>query len=129
MSNQFKGVAHIVSAEEVKSDKFKARRLVLKDDSNPQYPNYVEFQFANKNCDKLNGVNVGDEVTVDYNLRGREWTSPQGEVKYFNTLDGWKVTVDNKYTPSSAPAPTTNDAEPGSLLNQPILDENGDPLF
>ena len=98
MSNQFKGQAHIVGAEIVKSDKFKVRQLVVKDDSNQQYPNYVEFQFSNKNCDKLNGINVGDEITVDYNLRGREWTSPQGEVKYFNTLDGWKVEVDTKAT-------------------------------
>ena len=114
MSNQFKGVAHIVGAEEVKSDKFKSRKLVVKDDSNPQYPNFVEFQFANKNCEKLNGINIGDEVTVDYNLRGREWTSPQGEVKYFNTLDGWKVTVDKQgsYTPSSTPSQVTNDVTP-----------------
>ena len=114
MSNQFKGVAHIVGAEEVKSDKFKSRKLVVKDDSNPQYPNFVEFQFSNKNCDKLNGINIGDEVTVDYNLRGREWTSPQGEVKYFNTLDGWKVTVDKQgsYTPSSTPSQVTNDVTP-----------------
>lgn len=96
MSNQFKGVAHIVGDEIVKSDKFKVRTLVVKDDSNPQYPNFVEFQFSNKNCEKLNGINIGDEVTVDYNLRGREWTSPTGEIKYFNTLDGWKVTVDGK---------------------------------
>ena len=114
MSNQFKGVAHIVGAEEVKSDKFKSRKLVVKDDSNPQYPNFVEFQFANKNCEKLNGINIGDEVTVDYNLRGREWTSPTGEVKYFNTLDGWKVTVDKKgsYTPNSTPAQVKNDVTP-----------------
>jgi len=121
MSNQFKGVAHIVGAEEVKSDKFKSRKLVVKDDSNPQYPNFVEFQFANKNCDKLNGINIGDEVTVDYNLRGREWTSPQGEVKYFNTLDGWKVTVDkkaNNHPQQSASTQTTNDN--GGLSNDDL---------
>jgi len=109
MSDQFKGVAHIVGAEEVKSDKFKARRLVVKDDSNPQYPNLVEFQFANKYCDKLNEINVGDEITVDYNLRGREWTSPQGEIKYFNTLDGWKVTVHSKASQIQTP-PAVNNA-------------------
>ncbi len=131
MSNQFKGVAHLISAEEVKSDKFKSRRLVVKDDSNAQYPNFVEFQFVNKNCEKLNSVNIGDEVTVHYNLRGREWTSPQGEIKYFNTLDGWRVDVDKKgsYTPSSTPPQTTNDAEPGQHLNGPALDDNGEPLF
>ena len=114
MSNQFKGVAHIVGAEIVKSDKFKVRQLVVKDDSNPQYPNLVEFQFSNKNCDKLNGVNVGDEITVDYNLRGREWTSPQGEVKYFNTLDGWKVEVHTKSS-ATQQANVPNPNEPDDL--------------
>jgi hypothetical protein len=120
MSNQFKGQAHIVGAEIVKSDKFKVRQLVVKDDSNPQYPNYVEFQFSNKNCDKLNGINPGDEITVDYNLRGREWTSPTGEVKYFNTLDGWKVEVHSRYTPSSAPAPVQQFVNPNEPQDLPF---------
>lgn len=91
MSNTFKGKAHLITAEVVKSDKFKFRTLVVNDDSNSQFPNFVEFQFSNKNIDKLNGTNIGDEVEVHYNLRGREWKSPQGEVKYFTTLDGWKI--------------------------------------
>jgi hypothetical protein len=121
MSNQFKGTAHIVGAEVVKSEKFKVRQLVVKDDSNTQYPNFVEFQFSNKNCDKLNGINVGDEITVDYNLRGREWTSPQGEVKYFNTLDGWKVTVDAKGNVTNDPI--DNYAKPN---NTPNISTNND---
>jgi hypothetical protein len=122
MSNQFKGQAHIVGAEVVKSDKFKVRQLVVKDDSNPQYPNYVEFQFSNKNCDKLNGINVGDEITVDYNLRGREWTNPQGEVKYFNSLDGWRVTVESKADyPNNGQVPnqTSNNGPNIAASNEP----------
>ena len=30
-------------------------------------------------------------MEVSFNLRGREWTSPQGEVKYFNSLDAWRI--------------------------------------
>jgi hypothetical protein len=43
------------------------------------------------NCKSPNKWKVGDEVEVGINLRGREWTSPQGEVKYFNTIQGWKI--------------------------------------
>jgi hypothetical protein len=42
-------------------------------------------------CDSINSFGVGQEVTVSFNLRGREWTSPQGEVKHFNTLEAWRI--------------------------------------
>ena len=101
MSNTFKGVAHVIGAPETKSDKFSFRKFIVKDDSNPQYPNVVEFQFANKSMDKLNDINPGDEVEVHYNLRGREWTNQQGEVKYFVSLDGWRVDVLKKAAASN----------------------------
>ena len=33
----------------------------------------------------------GDKVKISVNHRGREWTSPTGEVKYFNSIIGWKI--------------------------------------
>jgi hypothetical protein len=42
-------------------------------------------------CESLDGLNVGDEVRIEFSLRGREWTSPQGQVKYFNSLDVWTI--------------------------------------
>ena len=34
---------------------------------------------------------VGDEVRIEFSLRGREWKSPQGDLKYFNSLDVWRI--------------------------------------
>jgi hypothetical protein len=39
----------------------------------------------------LDAFKVGNQLEVSFNLRGREWTSPAGEVKYFNTLEAWKI--------------------------------------
>jgi single-strand DNA-binding protein len=39
----------------------------------------------------INAFKVGNEIEVSFNLRGREWTSPAGEVKYFNTLEAWRL--------------------------------------
>ena len=36
----------------------------------------------------------GENVKIGINLRGRAWTNPQGETKYFNTIQGWYI--DNK---------------------------------
>ena len=34
---------------------------------------------------------VGDAVNVSINLRGKEYTNKNGEVSYFNQLQGWKI--------------------------------------
>jgi translation initiation factor IF-3 len=47
--------------------------------------------MTQENCDSLDRFNEGDEVKVAINIRGREWTSPQGEVKYFNSIQGWRI--------------------------------------
>jgi hypothetical protein len=51
----------------------------------------VLFQLTGDRCAQLDGMAVGDEVRIDFSLRGREWRSPSGEIKYFNSLDVWKV--------------------------------------
>ena len=38
----------------------------------------------------LDQYNIGDELKVQFNLRGREWNGPQG-IKYFNTLEVWRI--------------------------------------
>jgi len=30
-------------------------------------------------------------VKISINLRGREWVNPQGETKYFNSIQGWRI--------------------------------------
>lgn len=57
------------------------------------YPQTLMIEFVNDRADLLNTVKVGDRVTVAINLRGREWTSPQNEVKYFVSLSGWRITA------------------------------------
>lgn len=72
------------------SDSFRKQEFVLKDES-AQYPDTVQFQCTQKRVDLLANYKVGSLVTVSFNLRGRQWTSPQNEVKTFNTLDVWRI--------------------------------------
>jgi len=71
------------------SASFKKRELVLT--TNEQFPQDILIEFTQDKCDVLNSYNVGEEVIVDINLRGREWINPQGEAKYFNSIQGWKI--------------------------------------
>ena len=86
---------------------FKKREFVLEYAENPQYPEYIKFELIQSNCEQLDALEVGDEVTVNFNLKGRKWTDPKGEVKYFNSLQAWRV--DKKSSPvnqENTPPPT-----------------------
>lgn len=90
------------------SEKFTKREFVI-NDSSSMYPQDIMLQSVQDKCSMLDGYKEGDNVEVSFNLRGREWTSPTGEVKYFNTLDAWKISKANAMIdeqPSLAPNDT-----------------------
>lgn len=68
---------------------FQKREMVLTTEE--QYPQPINIEFLQEKGDLLNQLKEGDKVKVAINIRGREWTSPQGEVKYFNSIVGWRV--------------------------------------
>jgi hypothetical protein len=84
------GILKVKSAEQQVSEKFRKREFVLTDNSS-QYPQHISFQLTQDKCSLLDAYNIGDEVKVYFNLRGREWTDKQGVTKYFNSLEAWKL--------------------------------------
>ena len=79
----------IGETETVGNNGFRKRDIVVTTEE--QYPQHILVQFVQDKCDLLNNYKVGQDVKININLRGREWTSPQGEVKYFNTVQGWRI--------------------------------------
>ena len=73
------------------TDTFKKREFVVEYSENPQYPEFIKFELTQDRCDLISQYKSGDEVDVWFNLRGRKWTDPQGQVKYFNSLQAWKI--------------------------------------
>lgn len=71
------------------SNGFRKREVVVTTEE--QYPQHILVEFVQDKCDLLNNYNVGQDVKISINLRGREWTNPQGEVKYFNAIQGWRI--------------------------------------
>lgn len=98
------------------TEKFSKREFVI-NDSSSMYPQDIIFQACQDRCSMLDGVEELDNLEVSFNLRGREWTSPSGEVKYFNTLDAWRVEKVDPYNAGPAPqakpstAPTAAEEE------------------
>lgn len=73
------------------SERFRKRTVVVEYSTNPEYPEYVTFEFQQDRVDLLDQIAVGQEVQVWFDLRGRKWTAPDGTVKYFNTIVGWRI--------------------------------------
>lgn len=87
----------INETKEYGSNGFRKREVVITTEE--QYPQDLLIEFIQDKCDILNSYNVGDNAKIDINLRGREWESPQGEIKYFNSIQGWrieKISVDDE---------------------------------
>jgi hypothetical protein len=98
------GVIKVIKDEVQVSEKFKKREFVVTDSSG-MYPQDILFELAKDKCDIINAFMEGQEVEVSFNLRGREWVSPTGEVRYFNTLDAWRIeNVGSTPQPSAQPA-------------------------
>ncbi|SRX52307.1 DUF3127 domain-containing protein [Aequorivita sp. CIP111184] len=68
---------------------FRKRELVITTEE--QYPQHILIEFVQDKTDLLNSYKVGQDVKVSINVRGREWVNPQGETKYFNSIQGWRV--------------------------------------
>lgn len=85
------------------SDRFSKREFVIEYAENPQYPQYVKFEMTQDKCEILDQYKPGDEVDVQFNVRGRAWTNPQGQTQYFNTLQAWRLDVASA-EPAGAPA-------------------------
>ena len=102
------------------TDSFKKREFVVEYAENPMYPEYVKFELIQDRCDLIEPFNLGDEIEIEFNLKGRKWTDKQGEVKYFNSLQAWKVSPlqDMPMSPEP-PAPSQADTTTATPSAEP----------
>ena len=105
------------------TEKFAKREFVINDASS-MYPQDIIFQAVQDKCSMLDGINEGEQVEVSFNLRGREWTSPQGEVKYFNTLDAWRIEKVGQGMPQGGPSDMNLDAAPATASTESADDDD-----
>ncbi|MDF7824241.1 DUF3127 domain-containing protein [Pontiellaceae bacterium B12227] len=65
-----------------------------------KYPQEINLEFVQDKVSLLDTVQVGQEVTVTFDIRGREYNG-----RYFNNLQGWKIQT-------GAAAPAAEDKPP-----------------
>jgi len=103
---------------------FRKREIVITTEE--QYPQHIMVEFVQDKSDLLNNYEIGQNVKISINLRGREWVNPQGETKYFNSIQGWRIENLQQDAQSSdiPPVPPTDAFEPVDKL----IEEDHDDL-
>lgn len=99
MSYDFTGKLHRIFDEQQIKDTFRKREFVV-EKTDGQYPNFIKFELIQDRCSLLDAYNEGDEVTVSFDLRGREWQD-----KYFTNLHAWRIQGAGSGQAAAAPAP------------------------
>lgn len=122
-------IKQIFPSQVIGQNGFEKRDLVIVTEE--QYPQTIIIQFTQQRCDLLDSLQVGQRVKVYVNIRGREWTSPQGEIKYFNTIEAWKIEViqttnvaNQQPVAQAAPAPPPQRA-PQQVQQPQLFDNHG----
>jgi hypothetical protein len=102
---------------------FRKREVVVTTEE--QYPQHIMVEFVQDKTDLLDSYKVGQQVKISINLRGREWTNPQGEVKYFNSIQGWRIEALQQEAVSGdiPPVPPMDAFEPAGDLNEDDHDD------
>nr|WP_321221773.1 DUF3127 domain-containing protein [uncultured Psychroserpens sp.] len=103
------------------SNGFRKRELVVTTEE--QYPQHILVEFVQDKTDLLNSYQVGQAVKVNINLRGREWVNPQGETKYFNSVQGWRIEAAQPAGNNAPPVAPTEAFEPATNLNEEDHDD------
>ena len=107
-----KGKLVEIFEEQQVTGSFKKREFVVEFAENPQYPEFIKFELIQDKCGLLNSYQVDQEIEIHFNLKGRKWSDPKGEVKYFNTLQAWRLTTPGQQAAQS------NNSESVGVQNQ-----------
>ncbi len=108
-------IKKIFDTKEYGSNGFQKRQLVITTEE--QYPQHLLIDFVQSKTSMLDAYKEGQLVKVSIDLRGREWISPDGEAKYFNSLNGWRIEAvqpPQNQGANTPPPPPENDFEPVS---------------
>ena len=98
----------IGETKEYGSNGFRKRELVIT--TQEQYPQNILVEFIQDKCEILNSYQPEDLVKIDINIRGREWTNKENEVKYFNSIQGWRIEkIEESYDAQLPPLPTKDE--------------------
>lgn len=123
---ELQGTVKRIGAIQTFASGFEKRELVIVTEE--QYPQPISIEFLKDKTDFLDPLKEGDKVKISINIGGREWTSPQGEVKYFNSITGWRVEKLNGAT-EAEPTQAKPEEKPRTIEKETFEEEDDDLPF
>ncbi len=112
------------------SETFKKREFVL-EVQDGSYPQLIKFQLLKDRVSLIDSVNEGDELKLSFNISGREYTKPNGDVIYFTNLDAWRVetAAAAAATPAASKKAFKNPTDFPSAADEPFSENTDDLPF
>ena len=105
---------------------FQKREMVIL--TQEQYPQPISIEFLSEKISLLDHISEGDQVKIGINIRGREWTNPEGQVKYFNSITGWRLEKISETSPEPVQAASAVLPQPEASNENPFAEEDEDDL-
>lgn len=106
-----RGIVHFVDETKSYGQKGFRKRVVVLEQANERFTNYIPVEFTQDACDTVDALKVGEDVEITYRLNGRKWQrDPQSEVKYFLNAEARSYQVVGGAGSGSQGAPAVDDA-------------------
>ena len=99
MAYDLTGKIKLIQDEQTFASGFKKREMVVIVEDG-KYPQEINLEFVQDKISLLDGLAPGQEVTVTFDIRGREYNG-----RYFNNLQGWKVVTQGDQPPATEEPP------------------------
>jgi hypothetical protein len=88
------GVVHLIEETKTYGQKGFRKRLVVLEQDNGRFTNYIPVEFIQDACDTADSLNVGEQIDITYRLNGRKWQKDaNSEVKFFLSAEATSFRV------------------------------------
>ncbi|MCA9159520.1 MAG: DUF3127 domain-containing protein [Pirellulaceae bacterium] len=123
-----KGHVHLVEETKTFGQKGFRKRMVVLEQDNGRFQNYIPIDFIQDACDQVDSLKVGDEVEITYRLGGRKWQrDAASEVKYFLSCEATNFRVLSGT--AGGPASDEFSSDPNNALSEAAYEDDEDVPF
>ena len=71
------------------------RHQVVVETGDGRWDNPIAVEFTKDNIELSKKLKVGDQVQIQSRINGREWQGKDGVTKWFSSINGYKISVEN----------------------------------
>ena len=127
--SKVRGVVHLIEETKTYGQKGFRKRLVVLEQENGRFPNFIPLEFVRDACDSVDDLAVGNDVEISYQLSGRKWQKdPSSEVKFFLSAEAVSFKVMSGSAASAGSDGNTGDVSAANDAFSESYDENDIPF-